>query len=775
MKNFFNLKTFFTFLSKNKLYTAIEVFGLSVSLMFVVLIAIYTAQELSVDQFHTKADRIFIIGSEESPATGAAIAYKLKERYPEIEKVCPVVPYGYYGPISTHKQKLNTHITYADSTFFEIFSFPLIAGNPSEVLDINNNVVLSDKMATILFEDEDPIGKHIILFDSISYTVSGIFKNNVSSSLIVHDIILPWRNIRLTNPRLSEFDLSNSGSTIAYILAHKGANFQSKAEDIKEWFTSFFWIYKRDLAKEVRIESLNDFYKSGWGDGSMLRKGDKSFITILASIGFLILVFAVLNYINLSVAQAGYRYKEMAMRRLLGSNREGIFSRLIIESIIIVLISVPLGIIFAFIAKPFANNLLKTNLNFLTLTSPTSLLIIVGVISTIGFLAGWIPAFMNSRIEPIEIVRGTFRRKTKMIFSKVFISFQNFITACMLTISLIIIFQINHLTEAPLGFNTNNILELFIADIHNKYPVLEESLLKLPCVKRIGHINEGLLDHANSQASVFSNGLETKNITFNHYGMDKTSFEILGLELLKDNQIGEDGFFINKEALRQMNLTDSSDYFMIDNKRIRIAGVINDFYRQNILNEVSPILFRFLKPEDKSWTALIEVEGNPLKAQKEINSVYEKIIGSERSGAFMDKKIEDSFQSQIRLAKIVSVFTAIAIIISLLGLIAMSTYFIQQRQREVAVRKVFGSTNDSILTKLVFTFLKYTLVAFIASIPVVVYVMNKWLADYSYRITIQPWIFIAVGLFCTLIALLAVGVQSWKAANSNPIKSLKQE
>ncbi|MGL5706256.1 MAG: FtsX-like permease family protein [Tannerellaceae bacterium] len=779
MKNFFNLKTFFTFLSKNKLYTAIEVFGLSVSLMFVVLIAIYTAQELSVDQFHTKADRIFIIGSEESPATGAAIAYKLKERYPEIEKVCPVVlsNQGKGIGIFINDETFFGKAIFADSTFFDLFSFKLLEGDKSNVLHTNNSAVVSKSFALKTLGTTDVIGTTLTLQDSLHVTIDGIVEDFKNSSFGSCEILLPWRMIKYYNSTLAEDRLGNAGSTNAFILVHENTDFRNKSEDILAWFKTFFWIYERDIWQKVRIESLRDFYMTGWGNPYSLLAGDKKFILILISIGVLILVFAVLNYINLSVAQAGYRYKEMAMRRLLGSNRKDLFSRLMSESTMLVLLSVLISIVFALIAKPFANNLLETKLDFSILLSPMWILIFGGITLIVGFLAGWIPAIVVSNVEPIEIVRGTFRRRTKMVFSKVFISFQSFVTAIMLSVALIMILQIDHLIKAPLGYNTSNILEVSRNANVESIESFVQSIRTLPNVKRVGLTAGNPTSGSNNLSSTYkSPSGDVRNISFQQYIMDKECFEMLGLKILRDNGTDKDSQYFNEETFRQLELPLDADIIKLDNgSEYKIGGVISNFYERNRLGNYPAIMLQFRQPKDSFWSILIEIQGDPIETRKEIERIHKEITGIDATSAFMDEQVENSFQSQIRLAKIVSVFTAIAIIISLLGLIAMSTYFIQQRQREVAVRKVFGSTNDSILTKLVFTFLKYTLIAFIASIPVVVYVMNKWLADYSYRITIQPWIFIAVGLFCTLIALLAVGFQSWKAANSNPIKSLKQE
>ena len=528
----------------------------------------------------------------------------------------------------------------------------------------------------------------------------------LNSALPESDIILPWRLVKHFNAGLDEHELGNTGNTIAFVLTHKGTDFRLKAAEIKSWFETFYWLYERGVSKEVKIESLADFYMAGWSDGYTLRSGDRSFVLILMFVGILILIFAILNYINLTIAQSGYRYKEMAMRRLLGSSRKELILRLILESTSLVFISVLVSTLLTLSGKTFVNELLDTNLDFSLLYSPVWLSVQLVLIVFVGCLSGWLPAFIISAVEPIEIVRGSFRRKTKMVFSKIFIVFQNLITIVMLSASLIMILQINHLQDAPLGYNTKKLYEVRVGGIMNKDQIqtFRNELRALPSVKRVGFTIGSPTGGSNNLSAHYETGGEVKTIGFQQYKMDKECFEMLGLKMLRSNQISGDGDFINTEALRQMNLPEDANSFTINkDMKINIAGIISDFHERNILGRVPPISFKFLKPNETGWSVIVEIQGNPIKAQKEIADIFEQIAGVTINGSFMDKQIESTFQSQIRLAKIIGVFTGIAILISILGLIAMSTYFIQQKEREIAIRKVFGSTNKGVLIQLVRT------------------------------------------------------------------------
>lgn len=269
---------------------------------------------------------------------------------------------------------------------------------------------------------------------------------------------------------------------------------------------------------------------------------------------------------------------------------------------------------------------------------------------------------------------------------------------------------------------------------------------------------------------------KNKNISFQSIVSDQTFFDMLGLEIIRDNNRGTDGWYLSEQAIRELEIGEDAETFPFYDQQTPIAGILKDFHLYNITRKQDPIIYQIKKLEAIfPWNLIVEVQGDPFVAYNEIKEVYEKLSGLEFTGKYFDQQIQESFEAQKRTSKIVSIFAIIAIVISLLGLVAMSTYFILQRSREIAVRKVFGSSSLQILKRLVFTFLNYVLIAFVIATPIIWYAMNKWLSDYDYRIELTPLIFIAAGLFCLLISFVAVVVQSYYAANGNPVKRLKAE
>ncbi|WP_288207148.1 ABC transporter permease [uncultured Parabacteroides sp.] len=776
MSNILNFKSFLKFLSKNKAYTAIDVFGLSISLMFVILITVYTVQELATDKFHEKGDRIYVIGNENGPMTAVPVPYRLQDRYPEIEKVCPVIARNFENSqVFYGDKKLKASLMCVDSTFFDFFSFKLLDGDRNLALQDRYNAVVSQTFANKMFGQDDPMGKSIRISDSTSVIVTGVIEDIRKSVLPSSDILIRIERAGEFNGGLTKTTDNNAGATVGFLMMHEGADLRDKIDDIHTYFKGSFWPYNIDVWKEVTITPLNDLYFTSF-QWSTLQQGDRNFVLVLMSVGILILIFAIFNYINLTVAQAGQRAKEMATRRLLGSTRGELFLRLMLESLFLTLLSFGFGLLLAMAAVPYADGLLNTHLYLTDLCTPGWIGVAAGVILLIGFLAGLLPAVLISSSKPIEVVRGTFRRQTKMVFSKCFITFQNIITIATLAAALVMGLQIYHMIKAPLGYNTKNILvaeNQFRSDSERTIAV--DKLRQLTCVKSIGFSNGTPFSGTNNLTGVY----EGKSLSFQQMVLDSAAFKMLGLEIKHDNQVASTNhwsWYLSERAFRDMEIPEDAKSFNLkNNDPAPILGVLKDFHLRRITDESSPIMLRFKdfnEPNSWPWNILVEVEGNTYKAYNEVCGVIEDVTKVEFEGKYLDDEIQESFDSQIRLVKIVSIFAGIAILISLLGLLAMSTYFIQQRSQEVAVRKVFGSDNKAILVRLVSTFLNYVVIAFFIATPIIWYVMRLWLSDYSYRISLNPLIFIASGAFCLLISFAAVFVQSYYAANANPVDSI---
>ena len=734
----------------------------------------YVERELNIDKQQANYDRIVAVGNEDFLESAVPVSYWLEERYPEIEKVCPVITdQGKSKQIFYGDKKLTADLVYADSTFFGLFSFKILDGDRDRLLEDPYSAVVSESFARKIFGNDDPIGKSLRISDSTSVMVTGVMEDINRSVIPNADLLVRIERVTEFNQSLSKTNPGNAGSCVSFLLLKPGMDLKGRTDEIQSFFKERYWIYRYDFVKEARVVPLSDIYFGNTASHS-LNQGDKRFSLVLMSVGILILIFAIINYINLTVAQAGQRAKEMATRRLLGSSRVELFLRLMLEATFLTVVSFAIGLMFAKAALPYANDLLQVRLTFDVLATPLWIGAILLFIVLTGALSGVLPALMISSAKPIDVVRGTFRRQTKMVFSKVFITFQNVITIAMIAASLTMYLQIDHLIHAPLGYNTTNIIESYnIFRSKSEMERAEDMLRQLPMVKAVGHSNGTPSSGTNNMSGTY----EDKSLSFQQIQVDSAAFRIFGFEIKSDNRVAnaDGGWYLNALAFKQMELSEDAPSFRWGEDVTPVLGVIRDFQLRDITQENSPVMFRFRNMESGwwPWSYVVEVQGDPVEAYESVRKVFEEVSGVPFEGQFIDQGIRTHFESQIRLAKIVVIFACIAILISLLGLLAMSTYFILQRSQEVAIRKVFGSDNRGILVRLVGTFLTYVGIAFVIATPLSWYFMKQWLADYSYRIALSPLIFIVAGLFCLLISFLAVFFQSWKAANANPVESVK--
>ncbi len=776
MNTLSNFRAFIKFLGKNKSYSFINVSGLAVSLMFVILITIYTVQELSTDRFHEKGDQVYVMNRENNMLFSYLLGEKLKSNIPEIQEVSPVNSIVINRMVYIEDRVEEVNFLVVAPTFFDFFSFPLLVGSKDNAFKDRSYAILSESFAKRAFPGKDPLGQTIRIDDNASVIVNGVMADIQNSAIHYGDILI-------SHEAASQIDdcIMSEGcwGTSMYMMLPKQADVRAVEEKIKLFMNELQNVRpEEEELLRVFLIPLKEIYFSPLNPGSYwFCKGDRMLVVILLSIGFTILLFAVINYINLTVAQNGFRAKEMAVRSLLGSSRFELFSRMVTESTLICLISFLTGFLLLFTILPSANRLLQTTIDVKAFLSPVTIVLLMGFIALMGIITGVLPAIIISRTRPIEVVKGSFRKQTKMVFSKFFITFQNTITIILVAVSITMIWQTRYLVNAPLGFNKDNLLYIPTSGWSETNPELSKSLInelnQLACVKRATGAQGTPIEGGGNRGTQINGN----RVRFQILKGNDDYFDMLGIQIIKENNLAGFGYYINEQGMQLAGIDENAHELKTDDGwHFPIAGIVKNFHMENISRGLDPVLLEktVVAPEEV-WQILAEVTGDHRHAYQQVKEVYERVTRLEFNGTFADETVQATFESQIRLSRLVSVFAFIAILISLLGLLAMSTYFIQQRSREVAVRKVFGSSSLQVLNRLVFTFLNYVFIAFVIATPVIWYLMRQWLSSYSYRITLSPLIFLAAGLFCLTISFVTVFWQSLEAANTNPAVSIKAE
>lgn len=796
------MKYFFRFLKNNPLYAVINVVGLALSLMFVILIGDYTYRQFSIDKWHRNHERIYVLGTENgnSLMSWPDCAHSLKDRYPEVEDVCCV--YMHNGKIK-HEDRVYEeaqgdnagNIMLADSNFFRFFDFKMIDGDRETALDSPEKCVVTESLAKALFPDGNALGqplqiegtRYVFVSDdngdpydsSLVYTVSGVIKDldktvflNETAVIANFERAPQVLGYRLRNDLMASGPL---GSTLSFLMLRPGASLEDKIEDLTSYCIESIPVFNFYGNRKAAIIPLDDLMFAPQNTGAGLQTGDKSLLGILLAVVLAILMFAVTNYINLTVANTGFRAKEMATRRLLGSDGLGISLELIGESTLMVFISFIIGGALALLLEDKMAVLFKgkidilKDINFSTVSVSLLFIVLAGIIS------GIMPTISLSKYKPIDVVKGSFRYHSKMVLSRIFIILQNVITMTMMTATLTILLQMNHLVNAPLGYNTENIYRVS----SDNPEVLRNALKSQPFIQGIGSFSGTSLD-GNYRSMSTRKDKDNNNLLVYLTTWDKEFIDIMGINLVKDNHLSGDVKYINEELAGKLSLGDGeSEVTWGDGKVMQVAGIFSNFHMTNIIDPYQPFLISVKDTDEiEDPNFMVKTDGSP-DARKKLCDLIKEVDGTTEDLDWKLQSVDDNIKASLNEEKntmrIVSIFTGVAVLISILGFIGMSLFFIRQRKKEIGVRRIMGSTTNEVLSLLLTKFCAPLLVSFIFAVPLSWFIMDKWLESFSYRIGLSPWIFIASGAVSLLIAVVSIFFQTLHAAHSTPADAIRAE
>ena len=796
------MKYFFRFLKNNPLYAVINVVGLALSLMFVILIGDYTYRQFSIDKWHRNHERIYVLGTENRNTlmSWPDCSRSLKGRYPEVEDVCCV--YMQNGKIK-HEDRVYGeaqgdnagNIMLADSNFFRFFDFKMIDGDRETALDSPEKCVVTESLAKALFPDGNALGqplqiegtRYVFVSDdngdpydsSLVYTVSGVIKDldktvflNETAVIANFERAPQVLGYRLRNDLMASGPL---GSTLSFLMLRPGASLEDKIEDLTSYCIESIPVFNFYGNRKAAIIPLDDLMFAPQNTGAGLQTGDKSLLGILLAVVLAILMFAVTNYINLTVANTGFRAKEMATRRLLGSDGLGISLELIGESTLMVFISFIIGGALALLLEDKMAVLFKgkidilKDINFSTVSVSLLFIVLTGIIS------GIMPTISLSKYKPIDVVKGSFRYHSKMVLSRIFIILQNVITMTMMAATLTILLQMSHLVKAPLGYNTENIFRVS----SDNPEVMRNALKSQPFVQEIGSFSGTSLD-GNYRSMSTRKDKDNNNLLVYLTTWDKEFIDIMGINLVKDNHLSGDVKYINEELAGKLSLGDGeSEVTWGDGKVMQVAGIFSNFHMTNILDPYQPFMITVKDTDEiEDPNFMVKTNGDPL-AWKKLCDLVKEVDGSTEDIDWKVQSIESTVKASLTEEKntmrVVGIFTGVAVLISILGFIGMSLFFIRQRKKEIGVRRIMGSTTNEVLSLLLTKFCAPLLVSFIFAVPLSWFIMDKWLEGFSYRIGLSPWIFIASGAVSLLIAVVSIFFQTLHAAHSNPADAIRAE
>ncbi len=778
------MKSYLRFISKNKLYTAIEAVGLSVSLAFVILIGCYVWQQVSIKWENEDAERIYTVGTPRYVGLTYGTAEAFANDIPDIELHTRYMNDETYTSINGESMKVS--VASVDPSFFEMFPYYDVLYGSLADFEATTNAFVSREFAERLSSDVNGIiGQTLVIYEQ-QLNIVGVIEDFRNTLFKPADIILNAKspaNIHTYNNPFDQF-----GNVLSFFKVSEDTKRDDLYNKIETACRKYHPSYGKGFFTSVELLRLDElFFSKSSSNNGMLNTGNSDRLTLLLAIGILLLMSAIFNYINLNFALTGKRAKEMATRRLLGEDSKDIFFKYIIESIAFTALCLVAGIILAIAVTPTINLLLQSDIPVSVAFTPGYVSMFVLLVVIVGTISGLLPASLASRYEPIDIIRGSFRIKSKMLFSKVFIVIQNAIAVFLIVMTLVMETQMRFTENRPTNCNTENIFDLGIwADA--PMDGLVEELRSLPCVKRIGRSSTVPVLGRGGQYSLTVDGDE---IMYRLTYMDTVAFNIFGLKVKTDFGAPVlNSVWFTEKAFNATGFTE--EYYDISqtlSKKAgrceRVAGIIETFPTNpsNMGEDGLGIVCVVSDDELNSADIIIETFDNGKDARRQIMDVYSK--WSQKTFGmyvepymcdFVDEYIANTVQKDTRnQMRLIEIFMLLAVMISLLGLVAMSTYFSESQSKDIAVRKVYGGTVGSETVRYVSNYMAMVLTASVIGVPLAVWAAQLYLRRFTYRIEDWWWIPVVAVLISLGISLCAVLWQTLRAAHTDPAKALKKE
>ena len=789
---------------KNKTYSILNIGGLSAGLICFAFIAVWVTDELSYDKFNKNYNRIVRLtgiaktesGISASAVSSAPMAKALKDDYPEVENT---VRFDMRGEIVQLKDKqlLEDAILVTDPSFFDVFSFHLTSGDVTTALNEPYSIILTKSAAKKYFGDADPMGQvlTINMYDSAGlgaqYKVTGIMPDAPKNSHFTFNMLASFKTVEVANPDVLTVDGWGDASFYTYLLLKKGVDHKKFSEKITQFYGKYIG-ERYNVWKSIyfyQLQPLADIHLKSHLEYEITVTGSITNVYIFSTIGFLILLLAGINYMNLATARSVSRVKEVSVRKVVGAVRRQLTMQYLMEAIITSLIALALALLACYLLQPLFFQL--TGKNFSPFESPLLIIFLTAVTVLLGVLSGIYPAFIISGVRPAGVLKGSFKSGTRGVLLRRALLVSQFMITIILVSGIIIInSQMSYIKHKDLGYNADALLFLRVhgnTEVINGFNAFKNELVSSPLVSGITTSNSLLT------SGLGSGGAETVDINgsplqvnTSRLRVDANYMAVHGIRILAGNDFTAISatdtlrqIILNEQAVKRFGWKDPEAAigkpFEMGNQKGIVRGVVNDFHFNSLQQVIEPLAIYPMEGRFSRITVKVDLT----KADQSIafiEKTWKKYFPSALFDYnFVDEQIGEQYAAEKRFAKIFLYFSVLSLLIACLGLYGLTAYSASQKVKEIGVRKVLGATVHNLAILLSRDFLKLVLLAFVIAVPVAWYIMNNWLTDFAYRTDISWWMFGAAGLLVFVIAIITVSFQVIKAAVANPIKSLRTE
>jgi putative ABC transport system permease protein len=776
-------------LLKDSQFTLLNLLGLSAGLTCMLLLWFWVNDELSVDKFFEKDVQLYQLMerrlsegfSQISDESSGLLGETLKNQMPEIEYAAAVAPPEWWGrfTLSVGEKNVKSIGQYVEKDYFNIFSFTLLEGKKGNVLSDKNSIVISDELATKLFNTtQNLIGKKIRFQQERDFFISGVFEKVPVHSSTQFDFVLSFEYLKDIQGWVKTW--SNTGPH-NFVLLKEGTNLAQFNKKIANVITE----NSGDSTRLVYATRFSDNYLKDTFDHGSRVGGRVEYVRLFSLIALFILAIACINFMNLSTAKASQRMKEVGIKKAVGAARSQLIFQFLGESFLLTSVAMLLAVGLAGLLLPAFNTL--TGKQILLQFNPRLLLTIAGITVLTSLLAGSYPAFYLSGFQPIKILKSKFQSSVAEIFlRKGLVVFQFSLSVILIIGVLVVTEQIQYIQQTSPGYNKDNVIRF---NTEGKILGTEEAFMAE--LKRIPDVLSVSFTFNNMVGRNFgTTGLDWEGKTpnasvyFEGFGTDYDFVETMGMQMLEgrffSKKFGDESrkIVLNEAAVKEMNFTDPvGKKIKLFGEERQIIGVVKDFHFESLHEQVKPS-YMTLTGLNNPWNKMmVRIKG---RKQQETLAQIQQFYAKYNPGFpfdynFLDEAYQQQYQTESRVGQLSRYFAVLAILISCLGLFGLATFTAQRRKKEIGIRKVLGATVGSVTRLLATDFLKLVAIAIAVASPIAWYFMNQWLAEFAYRINMEWWMFVVAGVVAVAIAFLTIGFQSVKAALANPVKSLRSE
>ncbi|MFV1883329.1 MAG: ABC transporter permease [Balneola sp.] len=792
LKNY--IKLAFRNLIRYKSYSFINIFGLATGITLCLLILAYVSHELSFDSFHEKADlivRVNMVDEEGALAvTPSMVAPSLAAIAPEVEQWVRLYEPTRYSPviISVENQKFQENsFLYADSSFFEIFSFQFINGDAKSSLENPGSLVLTESIARKLFSSLDVVGKTVsaqIFNSETDFEVTGVIKDMPTNSHFRFDYVGSLNTMNSWS-QLNDSEI-RSANFYTYLLLNSPESI-NPLQDKVDAFVESRIKEARDIG--LSMIPLSDLYLHSDVDFDIAPMGDITRVYGFMFMGLVVLIIAIINYVNLSTARSSRRATEVGIRKTLGAFRGQLVKQFYGESILITLISVSISIILIELFNEEFFALMGKSIQFDLFSEPSAWILLGGVTLVTSLLAGSYPAMLLSSFKPVSVLKGVVNSSpTNSVLRKGLVISQFSISTFLIISTIIIYQQTDFVISSNLGFDKESVVVLPVRDryLAPKQEVFKSEVLRQPGILSATYMSNIPGKVFGGYSAEHTPGLE--QVDTQAGAADKDLVETLGIELLagegfpkSEGYTREQGYvyLINETLAQKFGWTPeeaiNQPFNVLGNRQGEIVGVVKDFNFASLHSEVNPLAL-FINETMYNYLLIKIAPNSTTESLAALKNVWSEMASHRPfEFEFLDQQLNQLYIQEVQTRNLISLFSVIAILIACLGLIGLSSFLIERRSKEIGIRKVLGASVANVVGLLTTDFLKLVIIGFIVGAPIAWYVMEQWLTNFAFRIEIGITVFILCALIGVIIAFLTVSGQSIKAAIANPVDSLKSE